>query len=70
MGETVDGVKYVWAADTVLEPQPPGVRIVGPFDPLVWDRRRFAHLHGWTYKFEAYTPPAKRLMGYYALPLF
>ncbi|GAA4007388.1 crosslink repair DNA glycosylase YcaQ family protein [Deinococcus rubellus] len=69
---TVDGVKYVWAEETLLEdaPTPSGVRIVGPFDPLVWDRRRFAHLHGWAYKFEAYTPPAKRVMGYYALPLF
>jgi uncharacterized protein YcaQ len=46
------------------------VRIVGPFDPLVWDRRRFTHLHGWTYRFEAYTPPEKRTLGYYALPVF
>ena len=69
--ETVDGVKYVWAADAGLDtPAPEGVRIVGPFDPLVWDRRRFAHLHGWTYRLEAYTPPARRVLGYYALPLF
>ena len=46
-----------------------GVRIVNPFDPLVWDRRRFEHLHGWAYRFEAYTPAPKRTMGYYALPL-
>jgi uncharacterized protein YcaQ len=26
-------------------------------------------LWGWTYKFEAYTPPEKRQFGYYALPL-
>jgi uncharacterized protein len=24
---------------------------------------------GWTYRFEAYTPPRKRKLGYYALPL-
>ena len=24
---------------------------------------------GWTYKFEAYTPAARRTMGHYALPL-
>jgi uncharacterized protein YcaQ len=45
------------------------VRLVAPFDPLVWDRRRFAHLHGWDYRFEAYTPAAMRRFGYYALPL-
>ena len=67
----MEGQTYFWSAENTLEPGPvSGVRIVGPFDPLVWDRRRFAHLHGWTYKFEAYTPPAKRRMGYYALPLF
>jgi uncharacterized protein YcaQ len=45
------------------------VRFLAPFDPLVWDRYRFEHLWGWAYRFEAYTPPAKRKMGYYALPL-
>ncbi|MFC4637284.1 DNA glycosylase AlkZ-like family protein [Deinococcus hohokamensis] len=71
-GAVVDGVRYVWPAGSAAEPAqtPRGVRIVGPFDPLVWDRRRFAHLHGWTYRFEAYTPAAKRTMGYYALPVF
>lgn len=45
------------------------VRLLAPFDPLVWDRRRFELLWGWAYRFEAYTPPAKRKLGYYALPL-
>jgi hypothetical protein len=45
------------------------VRFLAPFDPLVWDRRRFEHFWGWRYRFEAYTPPAKRLRGYYAMPL-
>ena len=46
------------------------VRFLAPFDPVVWDRRRFEHLWGWAYRFEAYTPPAKaRTCGYYALPL-
>jgi hypothetical protein len=36
---------------------------------VVWDRRRFELLWGWTYKFEAYTPAARRTMGHYALPL-
>ncbi|WP_019585157.1 DNA glycosylase AlkZ-like family protein [Deinococcus apachensis] len=71
-GAGVDGLRYVWPAEWNVDEvrAPRGVRIVGPFDPLVWDRRRFEHLHGWTYRFEAYTPPAKRQFGYYALPLF
>ena len=45
------------------------VRLLAPFDPVVWDRRRFELFWGWAYRFEAYTPPAKRVRGYYALPL-
>ena len=45
------------------------VRLLAPFDPIVWDRRRFELLWGWPYRFEAYTPVAKRKLGYYALPL-
>ena len=45
------------------------MRFLAPFDPLVWDRRRFQHLWDWDYRFEAYTPAAKRRYGYYALPI-
>jgi uncharacterized protein YcaQ len=45
------------------------VRLLAPFDPIVWDRRRFTLLWGWTYRFEAYTPAPQRRFGYYALPL-
>lgn len=45
------------------------VRLLAPFDPLVWDRLRFELFWGWAYRFEAYTPAAKRVRGYYALPL-
>ncbi len=44
-------------------------RLLAPFDPVVWDRRRFELFWGWAYRFEAYTPRAKRKLGYYALPL-
>lgn len=47
----------------------PRVRLLAPFDPVVWDRRRFALLWGFDYRLEAYTPPARRRFGYYALPL-
>ncbi len=45
------------------------VRLLAPFDPVVWDRRRFEIFWGWAYRFEAYTPAPKRVRGYYALPL-
>jgi uncharacterized protein len=45
------------------------VHLLAPFDPVVWDRRRFELLWGWAYRFEAYTPAPKRVRGYYALPL-
>ncbi|HEY6135252.1 MAG TPA: crosslink repair DNA glycosylase YcaQ family protein [Rubrivivax sp.] len=45
------------------------VRLLAPFDPIVWDRRRFEILWGWAYRFEAYTPAPRRVRGYYALPL-
>jgi Uncharacterized protein conserved in bacteria len=45
------------------------VRLLTPFDPVVWDRDRFEILWGWQYRFEAYVPAAKRRLGYYALPL-
>jgi uncharacterized protein len=67
----IEGIRYVWPADLVpIEADPPArVRFLAPFDPVVWDRRRFAHLWDWEYRFEAYTPVAKRVRGYYTLPL-
>jgi uncharacterized protein YcaQ len=68
----IDGEKYLWsAASKGPEPGagPRKVRFLAPFDPIVWDRRRFEHLFGWEYRFEAYTPDAKRRLGYYAMPL-
>ena len=70
--EEVDGVSYLWpTCDGGLahRPAPRDVRLLAPFDPVVWDRRRFEHLWGWAYRFEACTPPLKRLFGYYAMPL-
>lgn len=70
----VDGEFWYWPADENpaarshrIEPE--RLRFLAPFDPLVWDRRRFERLWGWAYRFEAYTPPARRTMGHYALPM-
>jgi hypothetical protein len=67
---SVDGVLYTWpAASAAADEAPRCVRFLAPFDPLVWDRGRFEHLFGWSYRFEAYTPPARRVRGYYAMPM-
>ncbi len=67
----LDGVDWYWPAH-----ERPGqsevdnqVRFLAPFDPIVWDRRRFELFWGWAYRFEAYTPVATRTLGYYALPM-
>ena len=70
--EEVDGETYLWPPlDGGMRPGPAprDVRLLAPFDSVVWDRRRFKHLWGWAYRFEAYTPPPVRRFGYYAMPL-
>ena len=68
---TVNGVEWYWPADWTIgrEESDSAVRLLAPFDPVVWDRWRFEKLWGWTYRFEAYTPAAKRVRGYYAMPM-
>jgi uncharacterized protein len=69
----VAGVEWYWpAADkpaALRGTQDDTLRLLAPFDPAVWDRRRFELFWGWAYRFEAYTPAAKRKLGYYALPM-
>jgi uncharacterized protein len=68
--EKVDGADWYWPAEWKTGGEPDdAVRLLTPFDPVVWDRWRFEMLWGWTYRFEAYTPAAKRLRGYYAMPM-
>jgi uncharacterized protein YcaQ len=69
----LDGQRWYWPAGEnpsskrhQLDDQ---LRVLAPFDPVVWDRRRFELFWGWAYRFEAYTPAPKRVRGYYALPL-
>lgn len=69
----VAGQRWFWPASenpaSKRHTAPDAVALLAPFDPVVWDRRRFEVFWGWPYRFEAYTPAPKRLRGYYALPL-
>jgi len=69
----VDGVDWYWPAEELPASKrwrpDDCVRLLTPFDPIAWDRRRFEVFWGWAYRFEAYTPAPKRKLGYYALPL-
>jgi uncharacterized protein YcaQ len=67
----IDGVDWYWPSSERLRvgAAQETVRLLAPFDPVVWDRHRFELLWGWAYRFEAYTPAPKRKLGYYALPL-
>jgi hypothetical protein len=51
-------------------PSPPaGLRLLAPFDPILRDRRRALELFDFDYRFEAFTPAAQRVYGYYVLPI-
>ena len=67
----VENVDWYWPADedVMNHSTQDIVRLLAPFDPLVHDRDRFEILWRWVYRFEAYTPAAKRNLGYYAMPL-
>ncbi|MFC0008637.1 winged helix-turn-helix domain-containing protein [Devosia nitrariae] len=71
----VEGAEKVqhWAEPQTLEraaPEPPHlVHILSPFDPLIIQRKRLKHFFGYDHIFEAYVPAAKRVLGYFALPV-
>lgn len=44
-------------------------RLLAPLDPLVYDRKLTEALWDFSYTWEVYTPPEKRVRGYYALPV-
>jgi uncharacterized protein YcaQ len=72
----VDGVRgerYVLRDELALlesppEP-PPGVALLAPLDPLMWDRALLRPLYDFDYIWEVYVPEAKRRWGYYVLPI-
>jgi uncharacterized protein YcaQ len=43
--------------------------LLAPLDPLIYDRRLTRQLWDYDYSWEVYVPPARRVRGYYALPV-
>ena len=68
------GKQEHWARPEALElagegAAAPVVHILSPFDPLIIQRKRTELIFGYSHKFEAYVPKAKRVFGYFALPV-
>jgi uncharacterized protein YcaQ len=46
-----------------------GMAFIAPLDNLMWDRRLLEALFGFYYRWEVYTPQARREYGYYVIPV-
>jgi hypothetical protein len=69
------GITMGWADPAALAQASGGAggrhrtTLLSPFDSLVWDRKRTRRMFGFDHSLEAYVPRAKRVHGYYAMPL-
>ena len=57
------------ALEGAAEPAHSLVHLLSPFDPLIIQRKRLQLFFDYEHRFEAYVPKAKRVFGYFALPV-
>ncbi len=69
--EGVTGAYLTTPAFLEREPGEPDdeLRILGPLDALLWDRRLVEGIFGFEYLWEVYKPAPKRRWGWYVVPL-
>jgi uncharacterized protein YcaQ len=60
---------YMISGATIPTRAPKVSTILTPFDPITWNRTRASRMFGFDYRIEIYTPAAKRVYGYYSLPI-
>lgn len=68
------GSRKSWLAHPELlemaEPELDGrMRLLGPLDPMIWDRDLIRKVYGFEYLWEVYKPAEKRRWGWYVCPL-
>ena len=66
-GKPVSG--YMLTGTTPPARTPRTDSMLTPFDPITWNRERASRMFGFDYRIEIYTPAAKRVYGYYSLPI-
>jgi uncharacterized protein len=55
--------------DALLDPTQEQIHILSPFDPLIIQRKRLRLFFDYEYRFEAYVPKHKRIVGYFVCPV-
>jgi len=73
----IEGVKHVYYVleenSSLLENSDASVSekvlFVAPLDNLLWNRRMISEIFDFSYSWEVYKPPDKRIYGYYVMPI-